>query len=253
MLTDTHCHLDMFKDVENTLVKAKAHGVTRIITIGIDLPSSRKAIELAERYNFVWATVGVHPHEAKTLDESKYAELEELGRHPRVVAIGEIGLDFYRNLSPKQAQLLAFKKQIKLAQKIGKPIIIHCREAISETWEILKETNGFACGGIWHCFPGDTSLAKQCVKIGFYIAISGVVTFPKAQRLQEVVKNISLKWLLLETDAPFLAPVPKRGKRNEPAFLRYTAEKVAELKNSSLEEVALITTENAKRVLGLEV
>ena len=246
MLTDTHCHLDMLKDIEGSLARAEAHGVTRIVTIGIDLPSSRKAVKLAEQYDFVWATVGIHPHEAKTLDDSTYTELEELGKHPRVVAIGEIGLDFYRDFSPKQIQFAAFKRQINLAQKIGKPIIIHCREAISETWKVLEETNGFTCGGIWHCFPGDTILAKQCIKAGFYISIPGIVTFPKAQRLQEVTKNIPLGWLLLETDAPFLAPVPKRGKPNEPAFLRYTAEKVAELKNISLEEVALTTTENAK-------
>jgi len=251
MLTDTHCHLDMLKDLKGALQRAKENQVNFIVTIGIDLKTSRKAVEIAEHHPFVWAAVGVHPHEAKTLTDQVHKELENLASHPKVVAIGEIGLDFYRNLSPREIQIDAFKRQIKLAQKRGKPIIIHCREAISETWQILVKTNGLSCKGIWHCFPGDVSFAEKCIKAGFYISIPGIVTFPKATKLRQVVEQTPLESLLLETDAPFLSPVPMRGKENEPAFLRYTAQKVAEIKGISLKQVALKTTENAKKLLNL--
>ena len=251
MLVDTHCHLDMLKDIEGALTRAKKEGVEKVITIGIDLPSSEKAVELAHKYDNVWAAVGIHPHEANSFNEDVYTALVQLAKEAKVVAIGEIGLDFYRNLSPKEKQFIAFRKQIKLAQDLKKPIIIHCREAIAETWQILKETDAFACGGVWHCFPGDVELAERCIKERFFISIPGIVTFPKAERLQEVVKKIDLEWLVLETDAPFLAPVPKRGKPNEPAFLRYTAEKIAELKKCSLEKVAKVTTKNAMTIFGL--
>ncbi|CAD7780364.1 putative metal-dependent hydrolase YcfH [Candidatus Methanoperedenaceae archaeon GB37] len=251
MLTDTHCHLDMLKDLKGALQRAKENQVNFIVTIGIDLKTSRKAVEIAETYNFVWAAVGVHPHEAKTLTDEVYKELEILASHPKVVAIGEIGLDFYRNLSPREIQINAFKRQIKLAQKRGKPIVIHCREAISETWQILVETEGLSCKGVWHCFPGDVSFAEKCIENDFYISISGIVTFPKATKLKQVVKKTPLESLLLETDAPFLAPVPMRGKQNEPAFLHYTAQKVADIKEVSLKQVALKTTENAKKLFNL--
>ncbi|MDL1965723.1 MAG: TatD family hydrolase [Candidatus Desulfofervidus auxilii] len=251
MLTDTHCHLDMLKDLKGALQRAEENQVSFMVTIGINLETSKKAVEIAEHHHFVWAAVGVHPHEAKTLTDQVHKELEILASHPKVVAIGEIGLDFYRNLSPREIQINAFKRQIKLAQELGKPIVIHCREAISETWRILAETDGLFCKGIWHCFPGDVSFAEKCIKAGFYISIPGIVTFPKATKLRQVVEQTPLESLLLETDAPFLAPVPMRGKQNEPAFLRYTAQKVADIKEVSLKQVALKTTENAKKLLNL--
>ncbi len=251
ILVDTHCHLDMLGDLEGALTRAKKEGVEKVVTIGIDLPSSEKAVALAHKYDNVWAAVGVHPHEANSFNEDVYAALAQLAKEPKVVAIGEIGLDFYRNLSPKEKQIATFKKQIELAKELKRPIVIHCREAIAETWQILEETDAFVCGGVWHCFPGDVELAERCIRAGFYISIPGIVTFSNAERLRQVVRNTALEWLLLETDAPFLAPVPKRGKPNEPAFLRYTAEKVAELKECSLEKVAKITTENAINVFKL--
>ncbi len=253
MLADTHCHLDMLKNMEVALERARTAGVGLIITIGIDLESSQKAVEIAHQYDYVWAAVGIHPHEAKTVREQTYKELEALAQDPKVVAIGEIGLDFYRNLSPKEVQIRVFKRQIELAKALAKPIIIHCREAIPETWSVLEETDGFCCRGVWHCFPGDVNLAQRCMKKGFYISIPGIVTFPKAERLRRVVKETPLEWLLIETDAPFLAPVPMRGKPNEPAFLRYTAQKVAEIKECELNEVARTTTQNACKLFGINI
>jgi len=248
MFIDTHCHLDMFEDIKGILERAKKQGINYIITVGIDLESSQKAVQLAETYDYIWAAIGIHPHNAKMFDEKTYIALEKLAQHPKVVAIGEIGLDFYRHLSPAEIQIKAFKAQIKLAKNVKKPLIIHCREAILETWQILEETQAFNCSGVWHCFPGDIDLARKCIEKNFYISIPGIVTFPKAERLQKVVKEISLDYLLLETDAPFLAPVPMRGKTNEPAFIYFIAEKIASLKNTSLQEVASKTTKNAMKL-----
>jgi TatD DNase family protein len=251
MLTDTHCHLDMLKDIEGTLERAKRNQLSRIITVGIDLEGSKEAIRIAQTYDFIWATVGIHPHEANSLNREGYEQLEVLAQYPKVVAIGEIGLDFYRNLSPRDIQIESFKRQIKLAQKLAKPLIIHCRDAVLETWQVLMETNGFLCGGVWHCFSGGVELVKQCIEAGFYIGVGGIVTFSKATKLQQAVKETPIERILLETDAPFLTPVPMRGKENEPAFLRYIAQKVSIIKDMSLEELSLKTTENAKKLLNI--
>ncbi len=250
-LIDTHAHLDMpqfEEDLDEVLTRSRAKSISKVITIGTDISSSKKAISLTEKYDFVWAAVGIHPHDAKDFTKSTYSILKGLASHPKVVAIGEIGLDFYRDLSPHERQFYAFRSQINLARELGKPIIIHCREAASEVWEILKEEDGFSIGGVWHCFSGDLNLANACIKEGFLISIGGVVTFPKAERLREVVKEVSLDYILLETDAPFLAPVPMRGKRNEPSFLYFIAEEVARIKQKTIDEVAKITTKNAQHL-----
>ncbi len=249
ILVDTHAHLDMpqfERDLEEVLARGRERGIAEIITIGTDISSIKKAIALVEKYHFIWAAVGIHPHDAKTFNKSSYLMLKELASHEKVVAIGEVGLDFYRNLSPHEKQLYAFKSQINLARELGKPLIIHCRDAISEVWQVLKEENGFSLGGVWHCFSGDVVLANACIKERFFISIGGIITFPKAEKLKALVKEISLEHTLLETDAPFLAPVPMRGKRNEPSFLYFIAEEVAKIKQKAVSEVAKKTTENAR-------
>lgn len=248
-LIDTHAHLDMpqfEEDLEIVLTRSREKGIAEIITVGTDISSSKKAIALAEKCHFIWAAVGIHPHDAKTFNESTYLMLKEMASHKKVVAIGEVGLDFYRNLSPHEKQVYAFKSQIKLARELGKPLIIHCRDATSEVWQVLKEENGFSLGGVWHCFPGDIALAKACIKNGFFISIGGIITFPKAERLKALVREISLEHILLETDAPFLAPVPMRGRRNEPSFLYFIAQEIARLKQKKIGEVAKKTTENTR-------
>ncbi len=255
VLIDTHCHLDMSAyetDCEAVLARALAAGVTRIISVGIDLASSRSAIALAEQYEGIYATVGVHPHNVAKLSEGDYAELQSLCRHPKVVAYGEIGLDYVKDYAPVAQQKEHFGRQIALARELQLPLVVHDREAHDEIMEILEAAAPFPAGGVMHCFSGDAAFARRVLALGFHISIPGVVTFAKAEMLQGAVREIPLGSLVLETDGPFLAPVPQRGKRNEPQLMLYTAQKVAELKGISLEEVARQTTMNAVRLFGLE-
>jgi TatD DNase family protein len=196
--------------------------------------------------------LGVHPHNAKEIEEETYFVLKELCRDEKVRAYGEIGLDFFRNLSPREVQIERFREQIGLARELRLPIVVHDREAHRETLEILKSERAEECGGIIHCFSGDESMAKACIEMGFYISVPGTITFKNAERFQETVRSLPLESLLVETDAPFLAPVPFRGKRNESSYVRYTAQKVAEVKKVSFEKVAEMTTENALRVFKLK-
>jgi len=254
MLIDTHAHLDMKdfdKDRQATLDRALEGGITHIITIGIDLSSSLKALELAKTYDFVYASVGYHPHNATQIDQQVMGELEKLVSEPKVVAWGEIGLDFYRRYSPPDTQVEAFKRQLGIAMDLDLPVIIHDREAHRELFEILKEMRKAKTKGVIHCFSGNYDMAMALIEMGYYISIPGTVTYKKALQVQEVATGIPLDRLLVETDAPFLAPVPYRGKRNEPLFVTYTAQKIAELRNLSSQEVALKTSENAKRVFDL--
>ncbi len=254
MLIDTHAHLDMKdfdKDRQAILDRALEGGVTHIISIGIDLSSSLKALELAHTYNFVYASVGYHPHNATQIDQQVMVELEKLVSEPRVVAWGEIGLDFYRRYSPPDTQVEAFKQQLGMAMDLDLPVIIHNREAHTELFEILKEMRKGRAKGVIHCFSGNYDMAMALIEMGYYISIPGTVTYKKALQVQEVAAGIPLDRLLVETDAPFLAPVPYRGKRNEPLFVTYTAQKIAELRNMSFQEVALKTSENAKRAFDL--
>ena len=255
VLIDTHCHLDMStyqEDCEAVLARAVAAGVTRIISVGIDLESSRKAIGLAEQYEAIYATVGVHPHNVAELTEADYDELRNLCRHPKVVAYGEIGLDYVKNYAPVAMQKEHFSKQVALARELELPLVVHDREAHDDIMEMLESAGLFPAGGVMHCFSGDAVFARRVLAMGFHISIPGVVTFAKAEMLQEAVREIPLASLILETDGPFLAPVPYRGKRNEPRLLLFTAQKVAELKGLSLEEVARQTTLNAVQLFSLE-
>lgn len=254
-LLDTHCHLDFpdyQADLPEVLARARAAGVGRTITVGIDLPTSRAAIALAGQHPELFATVGVHPHHVKELGEADYALLRELARHPRVVGYGEIGLDYVKDYSPVAVQREHFVRQVALGRELDLPLIIHDREAHADTIAILREALPLPAGGVMHCFSGDAAFAEEVLAVGFYLSIPGVVTFPKAEAMQEVARQVPLDRLLLETDGPFLAPVPRRGKRNEPQLLLHTAQRVAELKGVSLDEVARATTANAEHLFRLE-
>lgn len=253
-LIDTHAHLDMSElagDIPSVLSRAAEIGVFEVITIGIDLETSRKAVQIAETYKQVYATAGIHPHDAFDMDEGALDALRQLARHDRVVAVGEIGLDYYRNYQPRDLQIRCFRSQLQLACEEGLPIVFHIRDAYDELFSIIPEFTGSAAGLIFHCFSGDWRIAEKCLAMGGYLSIPGTVTFPKAAAQHEVVKRAPLNRLLVETDAPYLAPVPYRGKVNEPAFVHYTAGRIAELKGISLDEVARQTTENARKVFKL--
>ncbi len=253
MLIDTHAHLDLpeFKpDLEAVIERACANGVERIITIGIGLKECRRAIEIARAHSFIHAAIGIHPHNASGLDLAALDFLEKHARDTRVVALGEMGLDFFRNRSPRDDQVRAFRSQLDLAESLKLPVIIHDRDAHAETLEILREEKP-SFGGVLHCFSGDTAMARDCIDLGFMISIPGTITFKNAATLHAVVRDVSLEHLLIETDCPFLTPMPHRGKRNEPAYVRFVAEKVAELKNTSVEEVIKRTGENACRLFNL--
>ena len=255
MLIDSHAHLEMpeFKnDLEQVIQRAKESGVAHIFTVGTEKKDWMRALEIAYSHPSVYAILGVHPHNAKEIDEETYATLRILCRDKKVRAYGEIGLDFYRNLSPRAVQLRRFREQIVLAKELGLPIVIHDREAHRETVEVLKSEKAEECQGIIHCFSGDYEMAKDCIGMGFYISVPGTITYKNAEGFQEIVKRLPLESLLVETDAPFLAPVPFRGKRNEPSYVRYTAQKVAEIKKVSIEKVAEVTTQNARRVFELK-
>jgi TatD DNase family protein len=256
MLIDSHAHLEMpefKKDLEAVIQRAKESGVEYIFTVGTEKKDWKKALEIANSHPTIYAILGVHPHNAKGIDDQTYPLLRELCRDKKVRALGEMGLDFFRNLSPRDTQLQRFREQIGVARELGLPIVIHDREAHRETLEILKSEKAEECGGIIHCFSGDYEMAKVCMDIGFYISIPGSLTFKNAEIFRKIIKKIPLQSLLVETDAPFLTPEPFRGKRNEPGYVRYTAQKLAEVKSVSFEKVAEVTTENALRVYGLKV
>lgn len=254
MLIDTHCHLDL-KDFDGdrpaVLRRALKSGVARFITIGINLPSSRRAVALASQYEEVYATVGIHPHGACRLTPRQTQELLALGREQRVVAYGEIGLDFYRDRQPRPVQRSCFGEQLALARQLGLPVVVHDRDAHKETLEVLRAEKTWDAGGVMHCFSGDWRFARRCLDLNLHIAIAGPVTFGNAPNLHDVARRCPFDRLVLETDAPFLAPVPERGRRNEPAFLRYTAAKVAALRKAPLAEISRQTSDNARRLFRL--
>ncbi len=258
MLIDTHTHLDDPRydgDRDAMITRAREAGVTTLITIGCDLTTSRAAIGLAERYPFVYASVGVHPHEVKRIDDAWYDELRKLAKHEKVAAYGEIGLDYHYNHSSPQEQRKRFREQIRLAAELRLPVIIHTREAQEDTIAILREEKASEVGGVFHCFSGDAWLAKDALDLGFYLSFSGILTFQNATMLRDIAKTVPLDRLLIETDCPYLTPVPHRGKRNEPAYVRYVAEKLTELIGlggpQSLEALAQRTSENARRLFKI--
>lgn len=253
-LIDTHCHLDMEAyrdDLVEVMTSATQHGVTRIITIGIDVASSEEAVRLSSQFPHVYATVGIHPHDSAQATPQALERLRQLAGNDRVVGYGEIGLDYVKNYAPRSVQIQAFTQQLNLARELNLPVIIHDREAHEDTLSLLQSTGPFPRQGVMHCFSGDIRLAEATLDLGFYISIPGVATFANAHTMREVIRAVDLDALLLETDGPFLAPVPYRGKRNEPKLMLHTAQMVADLKKISLEEVAQATTANATRLFHL--
>ena len=254
MLIDTHAHLDDARfdgDRDAVIARARDAGVGAFVSIGCDLATSRAAVELADRYPFVYATVGVHPHEAKQIGDSWYDDLRRLAQHKKVVAYGEIGLDYHYNHSPPRLQRERFREQIVLAKDLRLPIVIHTREAQADTIAILKEENAGDVGGVFHCFSGDASLAKDALDLGFLLSFSGVITFQNATTLRDIVKTVPRDRILVETDCPYLTPAPHRGQRNEPAYVRLVAEKIAVLQGMTTDEVAELTTKNARRAFKI--
>lgn len=248
-LIDTHAHLDMGHyddDRKEVIRRANKHGIG-FINMGLDLPSSKKSIQLAERHEYVYAGVGFHPHEASKFNSSALGKLREISQSSFVKAIGEIGLDYYRDNSPRDEQQNAFEAQLKLAVELDLPVSIHNRDSTEDLLRILK-SQAEVPAGVVHSFFGDYHLGEEFIELGFHLGLSGPVTFDEDQELQETVKNLPLDRLVLETDSPFLTPVPNRGKRNEPGYLEFIAKQVAKLKNTTLEEVVEITTDNARRI-----
>lgn len=252
-IIDTHCHIyydDFQPDWQQMLERAETAGVKGMIVIGANAISSQQAVEIAVKNPSIFCAVGIHPHDAEGVDEKTIMALEELARTTeKCVAIGEIGLDFYRNHSPREAQELVFRRFLQMAKALDKPVVIHDRDAHAETLALIKEVG--VTRGVMHCFSGDLTFARQCLDQGLYLSITGTVTYPSNEQLREVVRNVPLERLLLETDCPYLSPVPHRGKRNEPAYTRITAEKVAELRGLTVEDIGRITTMNAGRLFGI--
>jgi TatD DNase family protein len=258
-LIDSHCHLDSPQfDTDRAAVIARAveSSVTGMIDPGVDVPSSRAAVELAQQYESVYAAVGVHPHDAKTLDASGFEDLKSLAHSLKVVGIGEIGLDYYRDLSPRDVQRQAFQVQLELAAELGLPVIIHDRDAHEDVLAILRDWHSMSTPrrstlGVLHSFSGDATLAESALVLGFSIGIAGPVTYKNSNRLREVVRAVPLERLLVETDAPYLAPHPHRGQRNEPAHVRRVAQAIADIKDLTLEEVVAQTHTNTGVLFGL--
>lgn len=249
-LFDTHAHLDaqqFDEDREEMIERARNAGVELIVNIGFDRQTIPTTMELIEKYDFIYAAIGWHPVESIHMQEGDLEWIEQLCQHPKVVAIGEIGLDYHWDTSPKDVQERVFRDQIRLAKKLKMPIVIHNRDAHADVVRILKEEGASEVGGIMHCFSGSVEVAKQCLDMNFYISFGGPVTFKNARVPKEVLKEVPLDRLLIETDCPYLSPHPNRGKRNEPSYVTLVAETVAEIKGKTLEEIAKITTENGRK------
>lgn len=252
-LIDTHAHLDheWFDGERDEVVqRARDAGVGTIVTIGADMSTSEAAVRLAETYPSVYATVGIHPHDASGATEAAYERLKELAAHPKVVAIGEIGLDYYYDHSPRDVQRQVFIRQLALARETGLPFIIHNRDASDDVMAVLRE-HGRGLPGLLHAFTGDAAMAAECVEMGWYISVGGMMTFKNAEAIRSAVADVPLERILLETDAPYLTPVPLRGRRNEPAYVRYVADFLAAERGLDVTEVARVTTQNARRFFRL--
>jgi TatD DNase family protein len=254
MLFDTHAHInaDQFaEDLEEVLKRAKDAGVTNIVVVGFDRPTITKAMDLINKYDNIYGCIGWHPVDAIDCREEDLQWIEDLCAHPKIVALGETGLDYHWDKSPKEVQHELFRKQIRLAKKLKLPIMIHNRDATEDCIRILKEEKAEDVGGIMHCFSGDANTALEIINMNFYVSLGGPVTFKNAKLPKEVAKVVPLDKLLIETDCPYLAPHPFRGKRNEPAYVKLVAEQIAELKGVTFEEIAEVTTKNAKKLFGL--
>lgn len=254
MLFDTHAHLnaEQYKDdLPEVIDRALKTGVEQMMVVGFDRPTIEKAMELIDAYDFLFGSVGWHPVDAIDMTDEDLEWIEELSAHPKVRAIGEIGLDYHWDKSPKEIQQDVFRRQIRLAKRVKLPIIIHNREATADILEILREEDAAEVGGIMHCFSGSVEVARECLDMNFYISLGGPLTFKNAKKPKEVAKEVPIDRLLIETDCPYLTPHPYRGKRNEPAYVKLVAEQIAELKEMTFDEVAAATTENAKRLFAI--
>ncbi len=252
MLIDTHCHLDFPEfdaDRDDVIRRAKNEGIGYIINIGSSLQGSKKALELSRRYDFVYATIGLHPHEADRFDDEAKLIIEKLAKEDKVVAIGETGLDYYKNYALAENQKVLFRYSVKLAKDLGLPLVIHCRQAQEDTLRVLNEA--MPINAVVHCFSGDDIFLKKCLDLGFFISFTCNITYRQAQNLRTFVKLTPLDRLMLETDAPFLAPEGFRGKRNEPIYVKVLAQEVARIKELSFEEVSRVTTDTSKRFFNL--
>lgn len=255
VLIDSHAHIyyrDYAGDFDDMLKRAEDAGVSAIVVVGTDIESSRESVELAEKYPQLYAAVGIHPHDAGRVTDACYDIIQALAvASEKVVAIGEIGLDFYRDRSPRDQQEVVFSRFLRMASALHKPVIIHDRDAHDRVMTILREET--VRRGVLHCFSGDAEMAAEATKLGFHISIPGTITYPGNQKLRDVVQAISIDRMLVETDCPYLTPVPHRGKRNEPSYVRLAAEKLAEVKGLTLEDVARITTKNASDLFGIRL
>ncbi len=256
MIIDTHAHIDTDsydEDRDEIIDRALKQGIKYIVNVGCDVESSQRSVELTEHYDFIYATAGIHPHDVKNIDGDTFDQIRILLDHPKVIALGEIGLDYFKNYSPQEVQRAHFRNQIEIAKELDKPIIIHCRDAKEDMISILSEyyDNPEGKSGIFHCFAGDVELAEAALGMGFYISFSGSVTFKKAETLREVAKMVPADRLFAETDCPFLTPVPKRGKRNEPAYVNYTIDKLAEVRGLRVEDVLRSMEQNFHDLFGI--
>ncbi len=254
MWIDSHCHLndEAFQaDFGAAIARAAAAGVDQLVVVGCDLPSTVQAVAMAQQYAGVWAAVGIHPHDAKCWDRAAAERITALLTEPKVVALGEIGLDYHYNYSTKEEQLLAFRAQMALARTTGKPVIIHNRDAHQDTLTVLKEQPLGPAGGVMHCYTGSGEMAAEFIKCGLYISFAGPITFSNAARLREVAAQVPMERILIETDSPYLTPHPFRGQRNEPAYARLVGEKLAEIKGLPVAEVMRQTAANTRKLFGI--
>ena len=253
-LFDTHAHIldDQFKEDLDQVIRNIYDNMALVVNIGCNLEDCPRTVALAEQYDKVYAAVGLHPEDVKTYTPEGWDMICRLAEHPKVVGIGETGLDYYWDTSTKDAQKVLFEQHIDLAKQLHKPLVIHDREAHGDTLEILKRTNAKEVGGILHAFSGSVEMAMEVIKLGFYIGLGGPVTFKNARKAVEVAQAIPLEYLVIETDCPYMAPVPFRGKRNEPMLVQHTATKIAELRGISVEELIEATYQNGKRIYGIE-
>jgi TatD DNase family protein len=252
-LIDTHAHLQwpaFDKDREEVIGRAFKAGLKAIVSVGYDLNASREAVQIASDHESIYAVVGIHPHNAKTMSASVLDVLRKLAHDPKVVAIGEIGLDYYRDLSPRPRQKEAFEQQILLAKELELPIVVHDREAHDDVLEVIRRF-GKDINGVLHCFSGDLKIAEEVIDLGYLISIAGPVTFPNARKLHQLVQELPEESIVLETDCPFLSPQSRRGERNEPLYVLETAHKVAELKRMQFDELVDLTSQNARRIFEL--
>ncbi|QUI25559.1 TatD family hydrolase [Vallitalea pronyensis] len=255
MIFESHAHYDdkrFDEDRHQLLAQLPKEGIQYVLNVAADIPSAHVTVDLAKQYDYIYGAVGVHPHDVKDMKEEDLEVIKNLAAYDKIVAIGEIGLDYYYDFSPKEAQRLWFRKQVELAKEINLPVIIHSRDAAQDTFDILDETDAKMVGGVIHCYSGSLPMARAYVENGFYIGIGGVITFKNAAKLKEVVKHIAIDHLLIETDSPYMAPVPHRGKRNDSRNLKYIAEEIGKIKGLTALEVIQCTNVNACKLFGMQ-